>query len=365
MVISMTNISIPNINDELVRLWNQEQGEDKIRASLFNLIVYVQGTARLKEAENLVKRVVGKFPSRVIFLITESQPGEDSLHVSVSSQTIGEGDLKIFCEMIRIEVNGTPIERVPFLVIPQILPDLPVYLLWTQDPSTDGLVLPHLVSHVTRIIFDAESTLSLHDFASAILALQHKYHCELGDLNWIAIEGWRRVLMETFNTKEDFLVLGRAHHIVISYNKPEASSCAQAEMQAAYLQAWLASRLNLTFETFEVVEGNIRLEYRRPMHEVVILLRPTHEPTLPPGSIVNINIESSLNQGHYLFERHPTLPQVAVHFSDETRCMLPDLHALQVTPPEQEIVREIFYPQGKGHYLGMLGVLALTPWRAQ
>ncbi|MBS0624389.1 MAG: glucose-6-phosphate dehydrogenase assembly protein OpcA [Verrucomicrobia bacterium] len=361
----MPNISIPNINDELIRLWDQENGEDKIRASLFNLIVYVQDPARLKESEDLVKHVISKFPSRVIFLVINNKPEEESLNVQVSSQTIGEGDLKIFCEMIRIEANGSTVERVPFLIFPQILPDLPVYLLWTQDPSTDNVILPHLIPYATRIIFNAESTHNLHAFASSLLSLSHKFHCELGDLHWNALEGWRRVLMESFNTKERFLSLGRAHHIFISYNKPESLSHQQVEIQAAYLQAWLASQLNLNFETFELVEGNIRLSYRRPMHEVVVLLRPTHEPALPAGAIVKVEISSVLNNGHHLFERHPQLRQVIEYFSDNTSCDLPNVASLQVLPPGQEIIQEIFYPQDKTHYLNALRVLSAISWRHQ
>src|SRR5262249_6423514 len=155
---SMQNqIQIADLNEELTRLWDEEQGQKKIRASLFSLILYVQKSEKTAFYQSLNKSVVSKFPSRVILIINETNAKENYLRTTVFSETIGEQELKIFCEIIQIEVSGKLIERVPFLILPHILPDLPVYLLWTQDPSLENAVLPHLEPLANRIIFDSES----------------------------------------------------------------------------------------------------------------------------------------------------------------------------------------------------------------
>lgn len=363
MVIAVSDLIIPNIHQELIRLWDQEQGQDKVWASLFSLVVYVRGTARLQEYEELIKKVVSRFPSRVILIITDEHPGTDDLRVTVSSETVGEGDLTIFCEMIRIQANGSYIERIPYLVIPHILPDLPVYLLWTEDPSQEQAILPHLTPYASRVIFDADSTENLQIFASSILSLTHAFHCEVGDLNWTSLSGWRRLLMERFNSRESFISLGSSHHIILTYNKLEGQLHQQTEIQAAYLQAWLASRLNWSFESFELVEGNIRISYRRPMNAVVVLLKPTHNPTLPIGAVVSIEISCLLNEGHHLMQCQSDASHVHVQYSDRQRCDIPWHEYLPSNTQGQEIVQEIFYLKGKAHYLGMLGVLAQIPWR--
>jgi glucose-6-phosphate dehydrogenase assembly protein OpcA len=362
MVTTVSEIAVPNIRVELDKLWNDEQGQDKIRATLFNLIVYVQDKKKIKEYELMIQKVISKFPSRVIFIIADVDP-EDRLDISVSSQTLGEGELKIFCEMIRLQASGPSLARLPFLVIPHILADLPVYLLWAEDPSVNNGLLTTLQPYVTRIIFNAHTTAHLQSYCSTILAMIHRYHCEVGDLNWDALEGWRRILTETFNEKEPFLVLGQAHHLSITYNKPQGSSDPECEIQAAYLQAWLACRLNWNLESFEEVEGNLRLGYRRPMNEVIVFLRPDNDPLLPPGAILGLEIKSSKDDAHYLFSRSKDGSEVTIQHSTQEACFLPITTFLSNFLPGQEIVQEIFYPKGKEHYKQMLTLLSQTSWR--
>lgn len=353
---ALTDVHITNIGKELDRLWDEAQGQDQIRASLFNLIVHIHGAERVKHFEQLINRVVSKFPSRVIFIISEGRKEENYLATAVSSQTIGEGDLKIFCETIRIEVGGSQKERVPFLVTPHILSDLPVYLLWTQDPATESSILPHLVPYANRIIFDTEAGTNLQAFSRSLHSLAHSFTCEVGDLHWSGISGWRSLLINAFNSADELAALEEAKQINITYNQGD-------EIEAAYFQAWLASRLEWKFETFEVVEGNVRLSYRRPTHEVVIFLKPKAESNLRPGALLSVEIESTLNGKHYLFARHPRTRQVTIQISDSSKCALPVTGYLSGAQEGKEIIEEIFYPASKRHYQEMLKTLAQIPWR--
>lgn len=354
-------IQLTNIAHDLAHLWDTEKGQKKIRASLFNLILYVQKTERIECYQRLIKFVVSKFPCRVILIVNDTASRKESLKTSVSSETIGEGERKIFCELIQIEVAGKLIERVPFIVLPQILPDLPVYLLWTQDPSTESTVLPHLEPLANRIIFDSESTEDLQSFSRTILSLLHRFHCDIGDLNWSAISGWRSIFAQTFNSQETFLSLAQSDMIRIYYNKSPNLDQKYPEIEAAYLQAWLAARLNWKFQTIEINEGNIRLTYRRPLKEVVFLLIP-QDTGQDSGCIVSVDIESAKDKGHYIFKKHPQMRQVFIQYSDKDYCQLPYSSYLSGTAAGQEIVEEIFYPTGGKHYKEMLEVLAIIPW---
>ncbi len=356
-------IQLADINEELTRLWDTEQGENKTRASLFNLILYVQKSERLDCFEEMIKSVVSKFPCRVMLIIGDETPNESYLRTSVSSQTIGEGELQIFCEIIRVEVAGSLVERVPFILIPQILPDLPVYLLWTQDPSRESTILPHLEPYADRIIFDSESTHDLQKYAHSVVSLVDRFHCAIGDLNWSAISSWRNIFTQVFDTYESFVNLVQSTLIRIHYNKNTSEFHQHTEIEAAYLQAWIASRLNWKFQTSEITEGNIRLSYKRPTNDVVILLVPQDAKGLPPGTILNVDIECEKNKAHYTFKRHPESQQVFIQFSDKDQCALPYCAYLTGTPPGQEIIEEIFYPSTGGHYREMLTVLTSIPWK--
>ncbi|MCH9609926.1 MAG: hypothetical protein S4CHLAM45_13480 [Chlamydiales bacterium] len=357
MGIGVNSIKVTSINDELTRLWDEAQGQDQIRASLFNLIVYVKGNKKLEYFQKVVKQVVSKFPSRVIFIVSDEKPEENYLHISVDSETIGEGDLKIFCERITIEVAGKENkEQVPFLVVPQILSDLPVYLLWTQDPTTESTISPHLAPYANRIIFDSEMTADLQAFCGSVQELTNRFHCEVGDLNWSAISGWRKLLTETFNSQESFAVLDQTHELTITYCQKEH------ETEAAYLQAWLASRLNWKFQTFQMSEGNIRLTYRCSTHDTVVILKPEEDTSHAPGTILSLNLNSMKKGAQYTFERQGATQQVKIHASDGDKCAIPTSGYLGGTKEGQEIIEEIFYPSSKDHYLAMLQTLSLIPW---
>jgi len=356
-------IQLTDINEELTRLWDSEQGQKKVRASLFSLILYVQKCEKTSFYQGIIKSVVSKFPCRVIMIINDMNPADEYLKTIVSSETIGEGELKVFCEIIQIEVAGKLIERVPYIILPHILPDLPVYLLWTQDPTTESAVLPHLEPLANRIIFDSESTENLQNYCSSVISLMHRFHCTIGDLNWSALSGWRKIFAQVFNDQESYLSLTQSTIIRIQYNKNQTLFQKHTEVEAAYFQAWLASRLNWKFQTIEINEGNIRLTYRRPMNEVVILLVPQEIDAQPPGIILAVEIESAKNKGYYNFKQHLQTRQVFIQYSEKNFCQLPYSSYLGGSAEGQEIIEEIFYPSGGQHYQDMLEILSLTPWR--
>jgi glucose-6-phosphate dehydrogenase assembly protein OpcA len=265
--------------------------------------------------------------------------------------------------LIQIEVAGKLIERVPFIILPHILPDLPVYLLWTQDPTSESTVLPYLEPLANRIIFDSESTQDLQNYCRSVLSLMQRFHCAIGDLNWSALSGWRNILARVFNSPDALLSLVQSNVIRIHYNKIQTPFQKHTAIEAAYLQAWIASRLNWKFQSIENEEGNVRLTYRRPMKEIILLLIPQEIEGQPPGTILEVEVESAKNKGHYSFKKHPQTRQVFIQYSEKDFCQLPYSSYLGQTVEGQEIIEEIFYPSGGKHYRDMLEILALTPWR--
>lgn len=356
-----------DLNCELSRLWDKEQGEQKIRASLFNLIIYVQSAARVPYIEQVIKSVISKFPCRVIFIISGENPNEAYLRTSVSSETLGSEKIKIYCEIIRLEVSGHFQERVPFIVLPQILPDLPVYLLWTEDPLKESVILPHLEPLAQRIIFDAESTSDLQSYSKRVLNLIEQFQCAIGDLNWSAISGWRKIFANLFNSPQMLLFLAQSSVIQIQYNLHAASNHTSyhqhVEIEGAYLQAWLASRLNWKFQNITFTERNIRLTYQRPLGEIVILLIGEEIPHLPLGAITLIEIENKKTHAHYVFKRHSQTRQVFIQYFDKDTCELPQCISLAGSVEGQEILEEIFYPASGKFYQQMLETLSRIPWR--
>lgn len=363
MAMAEETIQLIDLDEELTKLWDQEQGQKKIKASLFNLILFVEKTEQGEGYQSLINSVVSKFPSRVLLILSDPNPKEEYLRTSVSSQTIGEGELQIFCEIIRIEVAGQLISRVPFIILPQILPDLPVYLLWTQDPAKENTILPHLEPLADRIIFDAGVSKDLQSYSKAIQSLSSRFHCKIGDLNWSACSGWRELLASLFDSQEGIISLAQTGTLRITYNKRLQDQNQHTEIEAAYLQAWIASRFDWKLESFDINDGNARITYKRPANRVVVLLIPKEEKELPAGSILSIEIESLVNEEHYHLKRHPTSRQVYIQHSNKECCDLPSCSYLLGTQEGQEIIEEMFYPSGGEHYQEMLTILSSTSWK--
>lgn len=355
-------IQLTDIDQKLSDLWDEAEGTNKIRASLFNLILYIQKNSNLPQYQKLVKNVLQLFPCRVIMIIGDDSSNEEYLRTSVTGEAMKSGDQEIYCEIIQIEVAGSLVERVPFIVLPHLLPDLPIYLLWTQDPAMENKILPHFEPIAKRIIFDSESARDLNSYSCALLSLILRFHCQIGDLNWSATHGWRRLFAQVFGTADSFITLTQSRVIRIHYNDTPSEFHQKNKIPASYFQAWIASRLNWKFESIENVEGNIRLVYRRPLGPVVLILIAETIPTLRAGALLSIDVESQHNKGHYCFKRHPESRQVFIQYSNKDQCNLPYCSILSGTLEGEEIIQEIFYPSTRRHFADMLEVLSKIVW---
>jgi glucose-6-phosphate dehydrogenase assembly protein OpcA len=361
MTAANERIQLVDIGSELKKLWDQEQGKDKIRACLFNLIVYVTKDEKEENYQKMVHSVIAKFPCRVI-LILAVDSHEELLNISVRSETLEAGENKIFCEIIQVEASNSQLNRVPFIILPHILSDLPVYLLWTQDPIKANSILPHLESLANRIIFDSKSTSDIQKFSQSVLSIMDRFHCEVGDLKWNAFKGWRNLIRSAFNHPESLICLVQSKIVRVYYNESSAQSDRNYEIEAVYFQAWLAAQLNWKFQFIEKNEGNIRIAYKRLAYDIIISLIPTEIGELPPGTLVSIEIESLRNKAHWNFKRQPETRQVFIQYSDQNCCDLPHVNFLGGPTQGKEIIQEIFYQQAGTHYRNMLQILAQIPW---
>lgn len=362
---TVSNIELIDIDKELCRLWDEEMGKNRIRACLFTLIVY---TKKIKSAffyEDLIKKVIGKFPCRILWIAEEANETEEYLKTSVSSECFGkgEGEIQLFCEQIKIEVGGNLRKRVPYIILPHIVPDLPTYIFWTQDPSLENEILPQLEKVADRIIFDPEEAVDLQSFSKTILEIINKFSKRISDLNWVAVRGWRESFRNVFNTPPLLLQLSKSRKIKITYNRNPTEHCKFTEIRSAYFQGWLAAQLKWRFKTFAMEDSLIRILYSSDDNDVTILLVPRQESALPPGAILEVEIQSDLNGSQYLFKRIGSSRQVAVQFSDQERCDLPYNIYLSGFKPGYELVEEIFYETTGEHYKNMLQLLSQIPWK--
>ena len=289
--------------------------------ALFNLIVYTDKAQRKRCFKEMVEKIATQFPCKLIFIKTN--PANPKNEISVHKSYLKESASSSKTEVIEIVATGQLLEQIPYLILPQIIADIPTYLLWGQTPDVEQTVLPNLQEIATRVIFDSEAATDLASFTSEIVKLKNSSQIELVDMNWIATSGWRNILARSFDTKLRLELLKQTSEIKICYNLKESHNDAYAYTQSFYIQAWLASCLNWELKQCKAdPKHNYRIEYEdgTGAKKNVYLYHERCE-ELEDGEIIELEL-SSKEVYHCLFRRESEA-EIKVKASSHYQCLLP------------------------------------------
>jgi len=339
------------IEKQLTKIWDALQGTGKTRASLFNLIIYTTKNARIDYLYKVAQKLIEKFPSRVIFITIDDTASSDIVKTSVSVISSESKANTIACDLINIVLSTKNKERAPFMVLPHLLTDLPIYLLWGDDPSKIDPISQKLEKLATRVIFDSESTQDLVNFAKAILNHKTSSGSDIADLNWARTEGWRQLLAETFKSPERLKLLQQTKTLSIVYNCLESEFFYHTKIQALYLQAWLASQMSWELTSTKTLPKETQFEYNTNINVTLI---PKTVNSLTPGRILEINFTAT-DDSQFQLIRSEKFPQIIhVHYFTPHFCLLPLQFILDRYESGQSLIKEIFHKGTSHHYLSIL-----------
>lgn len=344
-------VSPEQIEPELLRIWEALAKENKMRASLFNLIVFSRLSSRTDYMRNIVQKVVEKFPCRTLFISFDSTSSKSYLKTAVSVVIPQIGESSIACDQIDIGVAGADVEKVPFLLLPHFLPDLPIYLLWAEDPSHPHPLFFPLAKLASRVIFDSESADHLLSFAQKLLALKSEMAIDIADLNWARTEGWRDLISSLFNSEEHLPQLETISSLKLTYNASETPFFCHLKIQAMYLLAWLASRLQWKCRK---ATKTLHFEFSKEKQRIEVLIQPEQWKDLGPGTILSAELITK-DQMVFQAKRLPDLPHsVNIELSSPEQCELPYQFILGQTAMGQSLAKEVIAKGTSSHYLDML-----------
>ena len=342
-------MDVANISSELARISDSLPGSNKMRASLFNLILFTQKNERAAYIRTIAQKVIERFPSRVIFITVDKSNKENTLKASASVMSGAKGEFDIVCDLIEFEATAISQERIPFLILPHLIPDLPVYLVWAEDPIKENPLSYQLEKLATRLIFDSESTDDLAQFAASLIHHKNESNCDIADLNWARTENWRELIALTFHSPERLQQLKKAKTIKIIYNSKESPFFCHTKIQAIYLQGWIASQLEWPLKT---IEGN-SFHYANTTVELL----PEINTALPPGAIISIDILTE-DGDHFSFCRNKNIPEQILMIScDLEKCEIPSRYLFNKSQSGLSLVNEICQSGTSAHYLKLLNVL--------
>ena len=350
-------IQVKDIEKARSDLWRQRQGTNAIRASLFNLVIYSKDNARQEYMQKIAQSVIKNFPCRIIN-ITESETSNESyLRTFVSDLQPDETNSSLFCDMINFEVSGEHRKRIPFVVTPNLLADLPVYFLWGDDPSKKDPIAIELKDLATRTVFDSETAESMTAFASTLLALHDNVSCDIGDLNWARLAPWRALFVHTFNDPEKLKSLREAKEIRITYNVVTSKQFCHPKIQATYFQAWIATKLKWIFESSIGGKEELLFKYKSPNGPVSITLIPGKYEGVTPGRLLKFESFSSHNE-HILLEKSKTNPQqITIHHSTPMHCEMPAYYLLDKDMAGKSLIHEIYSQGTRGSFIDILKLI--------
>ncbi len=337
------------IEHELLESWSANGEVDKVRAALFNLLVYVPHLDRSSEVKAITKRVIRNFPSRVLFITHDKESRRSYLETEVAVDLIGEGPHRLSCDMIHIRYAGSEAEKVPFLILPHLLPDLPVYLLWLGGPREDDQLFEFLSPYLSRAIFDPYALDMLPLFSRYLLGLVNRFPRGVTDLQWAATEGWRQVIAGALNSQErleQLAILKEGRFLYARDDRPERDP----RIQASYLQAWIASQMKWRFTGLKALpDGALHLNYEGQGGPILIRLEPDPLRRGDPGAVVYFDAITYGRQ-RFEFSVDPTSQLACFRLWTPERCDLP--HTLYLPHPTRDelLAREIFQQGTTKHY---------------
>lgn len=339
------------IESELLKIWEDLAKDNTMRASLFNLVVFNRLSSRTGYVQNIVQKVLEKFPCRTLFISEDPKPGQNYLKTAVSIVIPKAEESTIACDQIDIGVAGSALERVPFLVLPHLIPDLPTSLLWTDDVSIDHLLFDPLLDWTVRLIVDSECSNDLNGFAKKLLHIQEKRRIDVADLNWARTQGWRDLIASTFDIPKRVDLLREITSVKITYNAQNPPFFCHLKVQAFYLLAWLSSRLGWK------KTGSFAFTSNGKTIDVSIV--PATWEKLGAGTVIGVEIETACGN-RFVASRIPErYHYVKIHLASKDSCELPYEFVLGQTATGHSLVNEICMKGTSSHFLDVLKTILL------
>ncbi len=346
-----------DIQAELDLLWNAKENKNKLRASLFNIIFFTKRSPRDEYFHKISIKLIEKFPSRIFFVSTYPDSTEASFKTAVAVMSTEQGEFDITCDFIEMAAAGSSEKEVPFLLLRHIIPDLPIFLVWTEDPGLESPLYESVKQIATRVIFDSESTEDLSRFSKVVLASHLDDALEVADLNWARIESWRDLISSTFCLQETLEQLQKASSITITYNSQETPSFCHTKIQSIYLQAWLATRMNWKPDKKCCSLDLKRFFYHGEKQDIEVELKDIKDKALPPGMILSLEIKTT-DEEHFLFTRDAKIShQISLIHSTKKECKLPLKFLVSKGESGGSLVKEICHKGTGKHYLDVLKLI--------
>lgn len=280
----------------------KEQGVAVARASVLNLVVFATREAHARRAATTIDELAVRHPSRAIVIVADRDRAGREPELVMHCRVPNSGGEQVRYEQILIRARGEADRRLASAVIPLLLPDLPVFLWWTETPPLDAPYFDDLLRLADRLIVDSADFARPGRTLPRLHAVARTGHGRYGvtDFNWTRITPWRDLVTQFFDVPAWRPFLDVITGIRVGF-AVDADGREIHPSQALLLVGWLASRLGWTaVEAMAPAEaGGLLFAMKRPDgQEIPVRVRPRFMRGLEEGDLSGLRIQS-LDRGRF------------------------------------------------------------------
>jgi hypothetical protein len=310
-------------------------------ATLFNLISYEEKLeGEQSNFSTLLSVILKKFPVHLIKITEQAADLKTPPVIKKDDDTLN------------LELDHKELSLAPFYILPSLISDLPIYLLWGEDPINEKLLFPMISKWSKRLIFECGLPLDLATWGSKILDLIKSTNLDIVDVNWTRTVGWRAVLSQICDCPNRLKAFRECYSLKIYYNHSSSIVNNHSEIQALYLQAWLSVSLDWKCNSIKKEGGAFHLQYQTENGPLVVDLIQVAERDIPSGEILKIEMSCPNEESFSI--KYKENSQVIVYASTRELCLVPFTLPLLTIKKEQQFVNELFYKPVSSHYIHLL-----------
>jgi glucose-6-phosphate dehydrogenase assembly protein OpcA len=286
-----SHVDIRAIERELSALWQTAADQAEAghtapvtRTCLVNLVVVANDRAGAALATRTIERLTGIYPNRaIVATIMAGEPTPDiptlDAWVQAHCQLPAPGRPQVCGEQITIEARGEAAERIPGVVLPLLVPDVPVAIWLPHGEPARHPAVRKLADVADRVVVDS-ATFSVPEQGLAAVAALLDADTAVSDVTWGRLTVWRELVAQFFDAPAMRRHLAEIERVQVAV---PASGETLDRSPALLLLGWLASRLG-----WQHAEHSVSTFTRPDGGEVVFEISAVPEDEPPPDRLARV-----------------------------------------------------------------------------
>ncbi len=248
-------VDVVAVESELTQLWKAAaedtlEGQPVVRACVLNLVGYAPGDDVAQHINEVISQVSARHPSRSIIIVADPRAKSAGLRASISAhcQVPTAGGRQVCSEQITLHASGAAVDEVHGTVLPLLVPGLPVFLWWHDEPPLESHLFQELLDTCDHLVIDSADFAP--ERAAGLLAdlqrISQESDVALSDFTWSRLTHWRELVAQFFDAQPGRQYLDRLDAVSV-----EIASVHGREpdfTEGLLLVGWLASRLGWVLE---------------------------------------------------------------------------------------------------------------------